>query len=377
MRNRNADNKIMKNEEKSSSPEKDSVKKQTSSSWLGLLKYSLLLLVPGFLNHAVLYREGYMLRPPGELYDIGWKQKLFMGCYGHGPPTVILDAPTGQSSDAWTLIAPEIAKVARVCLYDRAGIGFSERPFVNLSEPQQGKRGKLSTSERMVEDFHRLFTLSSDQPRPFILVGAEIGAVNARFYTQMFENDVTSLILINPLVEGMFNDKWTNLWYERYVSSQQVLQFCAAAGFSRLALILGLMKVPMQHKLLPSNVTLRQKHLLCKPGHLSAGVDEFFFLNESLAQMRIVSRLKPFPQSTGVTVISSALYDEKLSRELNEVWSTAQDHISNVLHSGSERIKLSGTAQSALLKHYDIILKIVKRHVDKWKKKQGQPSKAF
>lgn len=255
----------------------------------------------------------------GELYDIGWKQKLFMGCYGHGPPTVILDAPTGQSSDAWTLIAPEIAKVARVCLYDRAGIGFSERPFVNLSEPQQGKRGKLSTSERMVEDFHRLFTLSSDQPRPFILVGAEIGAVNARFYTQMFENDVTSLILINPLVEGMFSDKWTNLWYERYVSSQQVLQFCAAAGFSRLALILGLMKVPMQHKLLPSNVTLRQKHLLCKPGHLSAGVDEFFFLNESLAQMRIVSRLKPFPQSTGVTVISSALYDEKLSRELNEV----------------------------------------------------------
>lgn len=255
----------------------------------------------------------------GELYDIGWKQKLFMGCSGRGSPTVIFDAPTGQSSDAWVLIAPEIAKVARVCVYDRAGLGYSERPFVNWSEPQQAKRGKLSTSERMVEDFHRLFTLSSDQPRPFILVGAELGAVNARFYTQMFENDVASLVLINPLVEGMFSDEWTKLWYERYVSSQQVLQFSAASGFTRMALIFGLMKPPMQHKLLPSNVTLRQKHLLCKPGHLSAGVDEFFFLNESLAQMRMVRKLKPFPQLADVTIISSALYDDKLSKELNQV----------------------------------------------------------
>lgn len=244
---------------------------------------------------------------------------MFMSCSGHGPPTVILDAPTGQSSDAWALITPQITKVARICVYDRAGLGFSERPFVNWSEPEQSKRGKLSTSERMIEDFHRLFTLSSDQPKPFILVGAELGAVNARFYTQMFETDVASLVLINPLVEGMFGDDWTKLWYERYVSSQQALQFSAATGLSRMALILGLMKVSMQHKLLPLNVTTRQKYLMCTPGHLSAGVDEFFFANESLAQMRMVRKLKPFPQSADVSVISSALYDDKLDRELHQV----------------------------------------------------------
>ena len=256
----------------------------------------------------------------GELYDIGWKQKLFMGCSGRGPPTVIFDAPTGQSSDAWALIAPEIAKIARVCIYDRAGLGFSDRPLVNWSDPQQAKRGKLSTSERMVEDFHRLFALSSDQPKPFILVGAELGAVNARFFTNMFENDVESLVLINPLAEeGLFGEEWTKLWYERYASSQQVLQFSAAVGITRIALIFGLMKPPMQHKLLSSNVTMRQKHLLCKPGHLSAAVDEFFFANESLAQLRMLRKLKPFPQSATVSVISSALYDEKLSRELNQV----------------------------------------------------------
>lgn len=255
----------------------------------------------------------------GELYDIGWKQKLFMSCSGHGPPTVILDAPTGKSSDSWTLIAPQISKVARICVYDRAGLGFSERPLVNWSDPEQSKRGKLSTSERMVEDFHRLFTLSSDQPKPFILVGAELGAVNTRFFTQMFENNVASLVLINPLVEGMFGDDWTKLWFERYVSNQQVLQFSAATGITRMALILGLMKVPMQHKSLPLNVTTRQKYFLCKPGHLSAGVDEFFFANESLAQMRMVRKLKPFPQSVDMSIISSALYDDKLDRTLDTV----------------------------------------------------------
>ena len=53
----------------------------------------------------------------GELYDIGWKQRLFMGCSGDGPPTVILDAPTGKSSVAWALIAPQVSKVARICVF--------------------------------------------------------------------------------------------------------------------------------------------------------------------------------------------------------------------------------------------------------------------
>ncbi len=40
---------------------------------------------------------------------------------------------------------------------------------------------------RMVDDLHRLVTQSSSQPRPFILVGSELGALVARFYTQSFE----------------------------------------------------------------------------------------------------------------------------------------------------------------------------------------------
>lgn len=247
-----------------------------------------------------------------------------MGCSGQGLPTVIFDAPTGMSSDAWVLIASEVAKVTKTCVYDRAGLGFSDRPFVNRSEPetQNSKRGKLSTTERMVDDFYRLFSSSSDQSKPFLLVGSELGAVNMRFYTQMFEDSVAGLVLVNPLVEGMFSlhgGQWTGLWYEKLMSSFQTLQFSAAVGFSRIALILGLMKPPMKHEQVSQKVLARQKYLYCKPGHLSSAVDEYYFTNDSLSQMRTVWRVKPFPSTVPVSLLSSETYTGKVDKGINQV----------------------------------------------------------
>lgn len=39
----------------------------------------------------------------------------------------------------------------------------------------------------MSEDLHRLITATSQQARPLIFVGADLGAIVARFYTQMYE----------------------------------------------------------------------------------------------------------------------------------------------------------------------------------------------
>ena len=40
---------------------------------------------------------------------------------------MILDAAGGNSSPSWGLVQPEIAQSTRVCAYDRAGMGWSER----------------------------------------------------------------------------------------------------------------------------------------------------------------------------------------------------------------------------------------------------------
>ena len=45
----------------------------------------------------------------------------------------------------------------------------------------------ISKLVRMSEDLNRLLTVTSQQPKPFILVGIDLGAIIARFYAQMYE----------------------------------------------------------------------------------------------------------------------------------------------------------------------------------------------
>src|SRR5437867_10731682 len=65
---------------------------------------------------------------PGRLVDIGgWK--LHLNCSGTarpGQPTVVLEAGAGDISTEWSLVQTRVAQFARVCSYDRAGMGWSE-----------------------------------------------------------------------------------------------------------------------------------------------------------------------------------------------------------------------------------------------------------
>ena len=71
--------------------------------------------------------------PKGRQVDIGGGRKVFLRCAGSGSPTVILESGIHDSSDTWTLTQTEppvprsptvfdgIAKLTRVCRYDRPG----------------------------------------------------------------------------------------------------------------------------------------------------------------------------------------------------------------------------------------------------------------
>jgi hypothetical protein len=66
--------------------------------------------------------------PPGQLIDVG-EHRLHLYCTGSGSPTVVLEPGGGGSSSsssdfAW--IAPAVARDTRVCVYDRAGRGWSD-----------------------------------------------------------------------------------------------------------------------------------------------------------------------------------------------------------------------------------------------------------
>ena len=62
---------------------------------------------------------------PGQLIDVGG-HRLHLYCTGSGSPTVVLEPGGGASSSEFAWIAPVVARDTRVCVYDRAGRGWSD-----------------------------------------------------------------------------------------------------------------------------------------------------------------------------------------------------------------------------------------------------------
>ena len=71
--------------------------------------------------------ERHRLPPPGQLVDVGgYRLHLLVMGAGQPGPTVILDSGMVSFSSNWAWVQPEVAKVAPVVAYDRAGLGWSD-----------------------------------------------------------------------------------------------------------------------------------------------------------------------------------------------------------------------------------------------------------
>lgn len=166
--------------------------------------YRLLYLLPGFATLILtlalagmiyqviatrLDRQKYP--PPGRLVDIGGYQ-LHINCSGsdgaEGGPTVVMDAGIGECSPGWSLVQPEIARFARVCTYDRAGLGWSD------AAPT------ARTSQQIVGELHALLTNAGIKP-PYVLVGHSFGGLNARLYASQFPEAVAGIVLVDSAHE--------------------------------------------------------------------------------------------------------------------------------------------------------------------------------
>src|SRR5262252_103363 len=97
--------------------------------------------------------------PPGRLVDVGgWR--LHINCTGEArasQPTVILEAGAGDFSVEWSLVQPGMARFARVCSYDRAGMGWSDL----------GPHPR--TMHQIVYELHTLLDRGGVRP-PYVLV---------------------------------------------------------------------------------------------------------------------------------------------------------------------------------------------------------------
>lgn len=65
--------------------------------------------------------------PPGQIVDVGGF-RMHIDCQGDpaAGPAVVLDSGQAEPGLAWASVQPAVAEFARVCAFDRAGLGWSE-----------------------------------------------------------------------------------------------------------------------------------------------------------------------------------------------------------------------------------------------------------
>ena len=105
---------------------------------------------------------------PGQLIDVGG-HRLHLHCTGSGSPTVVLEPGLGGASSDLAWIAPAVARDTRVCVYDRAGRGWSDA----TDGPQD--------AAQIAADLHTLLD-RAHVPGPYVLAGHSFGGL----YVQTF-----------------------------------------------------------------------------------------------------------------------------------------------------------------------------------------------
>jgi pimeloyl-ACP methyl ester carboxylesterase len=157
----------------------------------------LAVFITGLLFTGALYQfaatgmDERNYQPPGQLIDVGG-YRLHLNCTGEGTSTVVMDAGLGGGVLDWSAVQPEVSKFARVCTYDRAGMGWSEKGIL----PR--------TSQQIATELHTLLGNAGIQG-PFILVGHSIAGVNMQLYANRYPDEVAGVILVDSSHENQLS----------------------------------------------------------------------------------------------------------------------------------------------------------------------------
>lgn len=182
----------------------------------------IVLLVVGFAYETIASRSDWDRHPPpGELIDIGG-YRLHLYCSGarqEDLPTVVLEAGGGNASPDWALVQPEIAKVTRVCSYDRAGRVWSDPG----PEPR--------ASKVFATELHTLLD-TADEPGPYVVVGHSYGSHTVRIFANDYPDEVVGIVIVDPRLEELSSHPF--FAPTRSESQMSMWAFLARFGFFRI-----------------------------------------------------------------------------------------------------------------------------------------------
>jgi pimeloyl-ACP methyl ester carboxylesterase len=102
-----------------------------------------------------------------------------------GMPVVVFEAGATNSLEVWGEILPQLASMAPVIAYDRAGLGQSEWDDTT------------PTPRHVVDRLRRVLRQMGADP-PYVLVGFSWGGMLVRYFAGYYPSDVVGLVFVDP-----------------------------------------------------------------------------------------------------------------------------------------------------------------------------------
>jgi len=127
----------------------------------------------------------------GRLVDVGG-HRLHLVCRGSGSPTVVIEAGGGETAATLGWVTTAVARETTVCVYDRAGRGWSE----DADHPQDA----VAIATDLDTLLHR-----GDVPGPYVIAGHSFGGLYALTFAARYPDQVAGMVLIDstaPLYTG-------------------------------------------------------------------------------------------------------------------------------------------------------------------------------
>lgn len=219
---------------------------------------------------------------PGQLFDVGG-YRLHLYVAGEARPTIVLDHSLGGIEGY--LLVEELAKLARVCVYDRAGYGWSD----HSPHPR--------TSDKIVTELDTLLIRAGIEP-PYVLIGNSFGSYNVRLYAHRFPRKVIGMVLTDGLHE-------TGMLKMSFPLKALKLFFLSGFVMSILGSILGIIRLMRRCKVFeilkpelvqfPTHSLDFIKRSFCRPKHWITMGREMLNLSTSARQVSIVKQLGDMP----------------------------------------------------------------------------------
>jgi pimeloyl-ACP methyl ester carboxylesterase len=249
---------------------------------------------------------------PGRLIDVGG-HKLHLNCTGTGSPTVVLEPGLGEPSTAMGWIAPDVATTTRVCVYDRAGRGWSEATSV----PRDGFQAAT--------DLHTLLERAGE-PGPYVLAGHSAGGIYVLNFAHLYPQQVAGVVLL----DSMHPEQYTKIaswpaFYEMFRRVSAVLPSLSRFGIGRAV-------NQTAYGELPPSARDAQRAFWSTPSHNRSVRDEFSELRTAMTQAQSLTSLDDRP----LVVVTAP-------KDAADGWVAAQEELAALSTNGVQRVLTDAT----------------------------------